>query len=91
MRKEFWDGEDAWTGMDEKGWFKAPRTIPLIMTLLGSKSIRGKTDPTQVYLELLSRHVDGGVIEMAHEGEHAFAAGCTVRAASARGRSACVS
>jgi len=25
--------------------------------------------------ELLARHIDGGVIEMGHEGDHAFAAG----------------
>src|SRR5262249_10316618 len=31
--------------------------------------------PSGVYLELLARHIDNGIIEMAHEGEHAYTAG----------------
>jgi hypothetical protein len=45
------------------------------MTLLKSKVLSGKLDPSQVYVELLTRHFDGGVIEMVHEGDHAYAAG----------------
>lgn len=75
LREMYWPGEDAWTGANEKGWFRAPRTLPLLLSLLSSKAISDRLDPTQVYLELLARHFDGGVIEMAHEGDHAYAAG----------------
>jgi hypothetical protein len=80
LRRDFWPDEDAWTGEKEnydKGWFRAPRTIPLILGLLRSKELSGRLDPSSVYLELLARHIDGGVIEMAGEDEHAFAAGFT--------------
>lgn len=75
LRNEFWPSEDAWTGENEKGWFRAPRTLPLVLGLLGEKTLSGNQDPTKVYVELLARHIDGGVIEMGHEGDHAFAAG----------------
>ena len=75
LRKQFWPDELAWTGQNEKGWFPAPRTLPLILALLGSKELSGRCDPSRVYLELLARHISDGVIEMAHEGDHAFAAG----------------
>jgi len=45
------------------------------LVLLSSKEISGGKDPSNVYLELLSRQRGEGVIEMAHEAEHAFAAG----------------
>lgn len=75
LRQQFWPGEDAWTGENEKGWFRAPRTLPLILGLIASKELSAKADPTRVYLELWSRHMSGGVIEMRHEGEHSYAAG----------------
>jgi len=75
LRKEFWPDEDAWTGENEVGWFRAPRTLPLIQCLINSKELSSGANPTSVYLELLSRQIDGGVIEMASEGEHAYAAG----------------
>lgn len=75
LRREFWPGEDPWTGDNDKGWFRAPRTLPLLLVLLSQKALSGKQDPTRVYLELFARHIDSGVIEMCHEGDHAFAAG----------------
>src|SRR6266478_5398957 len=75
VRRKFFAGEDAWTGENEKGWFKAPRTLPLILSLISSKAVSGKCDPTRVYLELWARHMGEGVIQMRHEGEHAYAAG----------------
>jgi hypothetical protein len=75
IKKEYWSAEDAWTGDNEKGWFRAPRTLPLLLVLLGEKGLSGKFDPTKVYLELLARHMDAGVIEMANEADHAYAAG----------------
>lgn len=75
IRKEYWPTDDAWTGDNEKGWFRAPRTLPLLLGLLGEKGLSGKFDPIKVYLELLARHMDGGVIEMTNEADHAYAAG----------------
>lgn len=75
LRKQFWAGEDAWTGANEQGWFFAPRTLPLVLGLLASKELSGRCDPTRVYLELWSRHLSAGVVEMKHEGDHAYAAG----------------
>jgi hypothetical protein len=81
LRNEYWPAEDAWTGVNEKGWFRAPRTLPLLLSLMRSKALSGRLDPTPVYLELLARHFDGGVIEMTHEGDHAYAAGYSGRRA----------
>jgi hypothetical protein len=75
IRKRFFSGEDAWTGENEKGWFYAPRTLPLTLNLIASKKVSGRCDPSKVYLELWARHMGGGVIEMRHEGDHAYAAG----------------
>jgi hypothetical protein len=75
LRKEYWKDDDAWTGDNEKGWFRAPRTLPLVLGLLGQKDLSSTLDPTKVYLELLARHIDNGIIEMAGESDHAYAAG----------------
>jgi hypothetical protein len=75
LRDEFWPDEDAWTGEGERGWFRAPRTLPLILALLRSKQLSGNCDPSSVYAELLARHIGQGVIEMSNEGDHAYAAG----------------
>src|SRR5688572_18551276 len=75
LRREFWPNEDAWTGVNEKGWFFAPRTLPLLLSLMGTKAVSGNLDPTAVYLELVSRHIDGGVVEMVSYADHAYAAG----------------
>ncbi len=75
IRKKLWPQEDACTGDDERGWFYAPRTLPLILNVIDSKAVSRKVKASKVYLELWSRHMSGGVIEMKHEGEHAYAAG----------------
>ncbi len=76
IAKQFWPKEDLWTGDNEKGWFASPRTLPLIVALLASKSISPrKQNPSSVYLELLSRQLGEGVVEMVHEADHAFASG----------------
>jgi len=75
LREEFFKGEDAWTGDNEKGWFRVPRTLPLILELLKDKSLSGNYDPSGVYLELMARHISGGIIEMTDESAHAFGAG----------------
>jgi hypothetical protein len=79
LRKQFWPNDDAWTG-EEDGWFKAPRTLPLLLVLLKAKALRGKgvkESPATTYLELLSHHYGGGLIELRSENEHAHAAGFT--------------
>ena len=50
IRRKFFPGEDAWTGENEKGWYKSPRTLPLILSLISSKAVSGRCDPTRVYL-----------------------------------------
>jgi hypothetical protein len=78
VREEFWPEVDAWTGGEhDKGWFKAPRTLPLILALIQNKELTGAGDPTTVYLELLSRQFGEGVVEIQNEAEHAYAAGYT--------------
>jgi hypothetical protein len=74
LREEFWPDEPFWD-QPLKGWFKAPRTLPLLLNLLSSKAISGKQDPARVYLELLARHMDEGFIELGAEADHAYAAG----------------
>jgi hypothetical protein len=76
IRDEFFGDEDAWTrDPKEKGWFKAPRTLPLILELLKSKDLSGNFDPSGVYLDLLSRNIGGGLVEMTDEAVHAYSAG----------------
>lgn len=75
IRLEHWPNLSLWTGEREVGWFSSPRSLPLILGLLGTKLISGNRNPAMVYLELLSRQRGEGVIEMAHEQDHAFAAG----------------
>jgi hypothetical protein len=75
-KSEFWPKEIAWTGdPPATGWFRAPRTLPLVLMLLAEKTISGKSNPTGVYLELLARHRDSGIVEMVSPGEHSYAAG----------------
>jgi hypothetical protein len=75
LRDEYWPNEPAWLKENETGWFAAPRYLPLLLSLLGSKEISGNRDASRVYLELYSRHRDSGIVEMDDERQHAFAAG----------------
>jgi hypothetical protein len=45
------------------------------LSLLRSKAVSGKLDPTPVYVELLAQHRDSGLIEIVSEADHSFAAG----------------
>ena len=79
LRRELWPNEIPFeiprgTG----GWFMAYRTLPLILRLIREKSVAGGKrtgDAANVYLELLSRHMGGGIVELGHEADHAYAAG----------------
>jgi hypothetical protein len=75
IKNQFFPNDDAWTGEKDKGWFRAPRTLPLILELLSSKGLSGSLDLTRVYIELLARHIDGGIVEMTDQDSHAYAAG----------------
>lgn len=75
LRAQHWSNEEPWTGQNEKGWFRALRTLPLFISLLNEKQLSGRLNLTTVYLDLLARHIDGGIIEMGHELDHAYAAG----------------
>jgi hypothetical protein len=61
----------AWNGAGN-GWFKGPRTLPLILALLSDKKLTAGRDISRVYLELLAQHMDGGVIEIGNEADHAL-------------------
>lgn len=73
IRQEYWPAEIPW--YPKSGYFSAPRTLPLILSVLRSKKLSGRADPSSAYLELLARHLDGGVVEMVQEEDHAFYAG----------------
>lgn len=76
LRGELWpDAEPLLAKPDEKGWWRAPRTLPLILSLTRDKRITGKLDCSSVYLELHSRDFGQGLVEILDEDEHAFCAG----------------
>lgn len=75
VRQEFWPTDIPWEGPDEVGYFCAPRSLPMILAVLGQKNISGDKDPTSVYVEILARHAGQGVVEMTHHEDHAFGAG----------------
>jgi len=77
LRDRFWPGAKAWTGENSMGWFRAPRTLPLLLTLLKSKKLRGNHDLASVYLALWARHLDSGIVEIMNEQELAYESGYT--------------
>jgi hypothetical protein len=74
LRKEYWPKAVPWTGEGD-GWFKAPRTLPLLFLLLRTKRLSGREDPSRVYLALLARHMDSGVVEVTNEADLAYESG----------------
>lgn len=77
LRDSYWRNSIPWTGKDATGWFFAPRTLPLLLLLLRSKGLSGRKDPSRVYLALLARHVDSGIVEIANEADLAYESGYT--------------
>ena len=84
IKKRYWKGAGpGWGDADlsgkslEKGFFNAPRTLPLVLAVLAQKDVSGNQDPGAVYIELLSRHKYEGIVEIGNEGDHAFNAGYT--------------
>jgi hypothetical protein len=75
MRDSLFPGEEPWLGAKEVGWFRAPRTLPLILGLIDSKQLSGRLRPSPVYLELWARDMGEGFIEIKDEQEHAYGSG----------------
>jgi hypothetical protein len=80
----YWPGVEAYEA--SRAFFQAPRTLSMVLSLLSCKEISGNFDPGPVYLELWSRHMGDGLIELAHEEEHAYAAGYSGKSALRRWR-----
>ncbi len=74
LKMRYWNKDAAWDGT-ANGWFKGPRTLPLVLALLADKKLTEGRDVSRVYLELLARHMDAGVVEIGNEGDHAYACG----------------
>jgi hypothetical protein len=80
LREKFFRRETPWrgAGSGERGWFAAPRTLPLILTLLARlKEVHKNQDVSMVYLELLSRQMGQGIVRIENERDHAYASGYT--------------
>src|SRR5208282_5539130 len=74
LKERYWPKDKAWNG-NGSGWFRASRTVPLLLGLLSQKQLTGGRDVSRVYIELMARHMDGGVVEIGNEADHAYAAG----------------
>jgi hypothetical protein len=75
LRQKLWPDDDPWTGKEEVGWVKMPRTFPLILRLLDSKELSGAQNLSNTYLELWGRQSEAGVIEISQELDHVYASG----------------
>ena len=79
QRERIWPGskEDIWRGPAERGYWCAPRVLPLLFHITSDKQLVGTQDCSKVYLDLLSRDFGQGIIEIRDEEEHAFFSGYT--------------
>jgi hypothetical protein len=76
IRRKFWPNERAWITSRRKGYFNAPRSLPLVFELLKSKKINTKrVDLSLTYLALWARLLGEGVVEITNEHEVAYDAG----------------
>ena len=73
--EDSWDR--AWQATDEKGYWVAPRTLPILLRLAGEKALFGGKNAARVYIELFSQNWGQAVVEIRDEGAHAFRAGYT--------------
>lgn len=77
LRDELWPGseEEIWRGPREKGYWPAPRVLPLILSLVNDLVGKGK-EASLVYLDLLSRDFGQGIVDLrADEADYAYCAG----------------
>jgi hypothetical protein len=83
LRESLWPGEEenVWGGPTEKGYWCAPRTLPLMLNLASDKRVVGELDCSTAYVDLLSRDFGQGFVEILDEEEHAYCSGYTGRRA----------
>src|SRR5262245_41551441 len=84
LREMYWPGVQAYQA--ERAFFQAPRTLSMVLTLMSDRTISGNFDARPVYLELWSRHMGDGIIELTHEEDHAYASGYSGTSALRRWR-----
>jgi hypothetical protein len=53
------------------GWFKAPRTLPLLLQVLTQKNVVQTGNPGLAYIDLLARVRETGVVILEHPEDHA--------------------
>jgi hypothetical protein len=77
IRDEHWadTAPIRWPPSDGKGWFKAPRVLPVLLQILTTKSVVATGNPSNVYIELLSNAWEDGLLIITNENEHARLAG----------------
>jgi len=77
MRDSLWpeSGAIIFPAEREKGWFSAPRTLPLILMLLDDKRLSGNMDLSRTYLGLLADNFGEGIVEVDSEEHYALMAG----------------
>ncbi len=88
LREQLWkDGaSEMWKGVNEKGWFAAPRYLSVVLAILDDKELRGDQDLGRVYLDLWTRSYEEGVVEVTTEADHALLCGFPNRVRSWRDR-----
>jgi len=79
LREQYFPDSEAriWRAEAEKGYCCVPRSLPLMRVLLCDKAIVGSANCDGVYLDLLSRSKESGIVEIANEDTHAYFAGYT--------------
>jgi len=77
MLQELIAGGDGlvWPRAGEGGWFKGPRSLPLILAVVNTKQFRGAVDIASTYLALLAENWDEGLVEIKGESDAAMLAG----------------
>ena len=79
LREDLWpdSGQRVWRASAETGYCCLPRVLPLLLRLMNDKRVIGDRggDCGTVYLELLARGREQGVVELGNEAEHAYMAG----------------
>ncbi len=75
IKTEHWPDTMPWLGPAEVGYFCGPRTLPFVLAALSEKSVSHGKDLGAVYVDLLANHMSGGVVELGHADDHAYACG----------------
>lgn len=80
-RESYWPecGALVWPQPKEhpfsEGWAKLPKYLPAIFAILSGKALSGGMDLAPVYIELLSRLFEEGLVELTDERDHAYLSG----------------